>query len=123
MAPTLNLDFHISSITERSEKWLTTQQINKSPLDAILGYVYLNQLEELQNTLAFWGERTVEHSIAAEEMQALTEDFWIAVGRVKSEQEERRNEKRKEDGKRDWPEFKGGEAAKMWAKFRRMYLK
>ena len=119
MAPILDLDLPPSSTAERSEKWLTIQQVNESPLDAILRYVYLDQLEELQTTLAVWGERTVEHFIAAEEMQALTEDFWIAVARVRREQEE----KRKEEEKKNLPEFKGGEAAKMWAKFRQMHLK
>ena len=118
MAPILDLDLPPSSTAERSEKWLTIQQVNESPLDAILRYVYLDQLEELQTTLAVWRDRTVEYFLAAEEMQALTDDFWIAVGRVRREQEE----KRKEDGKKSLLEFKGGEAAKMWAKFREVHL-
>ena len=103
-------------------------------MDAILRYVYLNQLEEVQATLASWGERTVEFFVAAQEMEALTEDFGVAVKRVRRELEEKRKDKKKQkereknetkekvDDQR-FKEFKGGDAAKMWAKFRQMHIR
>lgn len=114
MGPTLNLNLQSSVIAEQSKKWLTFDQIVHSPLDGTLMYVYGSQLRELLSTLQFSGERTVEQFVAAEEMQALTNAFWLIVDRVKIEQEETRNEA--------WASKKsnGCEAAEKWKSFRQI---
>jgi hypothetical protein len=90
MGPALNLNLQGPAIAEQSQKWLTFDQIDYSPLDGTLKYVYQTQLEELHSILDASGDRTVEQFVAVEEMQALTRAFWLAVVRVKREQEEER---------------------------------
>jgi hypothetical protein len=114
MGPALNLNLQSSAIAEQSKKWLIFQQIDLAPLEGTLKYVYQTQLEELHSILESSGDRTVEQFVAAEEMQALTTDFWLAVVRSKREEDEKRKEA--------WAssKVKGSEAAEKWKTFRRM---
>lgn len=145
MAPALSLNIKntTSCLKEKSEKWLTRNQIDHSNLEPIVRQVYLSQLEELQSMLAVAGERSVDQFVAAEEMHELTTAFWLAVRRARLEKEAKakakwekkakRVEKAKKgvegkgkDGEAAAEEdtanvigtFRGGEAAATWRAFR-----
>ena len=112
MGPVLDLGLQSSTIAEQSKKWVKFLQVDLCPLDGTVKYVYQTQLEELLSILESSGDRTVDQFVAAEEMQALTDAFWLAVVKVKREEEEKRKEV--------WASSaaKGSEAAEKWKRFR-----